>query len=483
MHMFSVRCAPLIAVFFIASTPIAHAQRAPEQTKASAAPLTAKQAYKLRSWLSQGHQQKAWELLGDRVWCEGPLIAEWDVQKNLSLAADLGVYARRAGKLKQAARCTLEASTRQGTLHKAAALYEASLLVDVMGVEGFALITQEASWSDDVDERAYCPEYPWAINAQLNISCAIKLAAKAPKAKQKQAASDYLLRSAASFAPRPAYLSAIPRSERARFIELQLKGYKSITAPSEAQMWQRARAKVYGSDVKTPSCASLRRKGVDPNAEGQIECKHFAKVLKKTDHPEVIALEAFEAGINEYGTTCEESSNVYVLPYRKTASVVHYVMLDDVGYTNGCGSGSEHTEVGLIRLTGEPKSILVAASGSSREGAGMYSESERRILCQQEDTAGGISCLSGSWRVDHDMNVEGQPRSSLRSPRFTLKGGRIKLLRRSSRDFRFTEYDALQGLTVAEAVAALPVIEASIQRRYIDLVKDEVSWRKRHSVR
>lgn len=449
----------------------AHAQDVSDQEPAST--LNAKQAHQLRAWLAQGKLEKAWALLGERVWCQqGELVDEWDEQKNLSLAADLGVYARRAGKLDQAARCTLEASKRQGTLHQAAALYEASLLVSAMGVKGFAQLMQQASWFDASNQGSYCPSEPWSITPQQNISCALKLALKAPQAKQEQAARDYLLRSAASFAPQRAYLRALPKAERQRYVGVQLKAHQSVVAADEAQLWRQVRAKVYGgAQLKVPSCASLRRRGVEPDGDG-VECRHFAKLIKKTALPDGIVVEAFEAGVNEYGTVCETSSNVYLVAYRKSSSGVRYVLLDSLGYTNGCGSGVEDTEVELVKLKDEPKSALVRSVGSSREGAMGYAEHHGLALCQQEK-ADGLSCLQGAWHVDVEIEHEDQPRSTRHFPLFAVKNGRIKLSKGSPQDFRFKEYDKLEGLTVEEAVAALPKIVESIQRRYVELVEDE----------
>lgn len=443
----------------------------PMSARAQGSTLTAKQAQQLRAWLAKGKTQQAWALLGEGVWCEDALVEGWSEPKQLALFADLGAHARHAGKLDQAARCTLESLAREGSLHRAAALYETSRLAHVMGEARLMKLMTQASWYDDVKQVRYCPEDASSIDPRVSVFCALKLAAASPAAPKL--ARDHLVRSAALFAPRREYLRALPREQRARFISFQLKGHRAVDVSDEAQLWAELRKKVYGPDIKAPECASLSARGVTAG-DDEIMCRHFEKIFKRPAPPQGITLEVFEAGVNAFGGVCESSANVYLVPYQKRANSVRYVPLPSLGYTNGCGSGLEQTEVKPIKLKDEPKSALVRVSGSARHSAFEHSEYEGFVLCQQ-DQAGAMSCLSSSWRVDVTLDPEERRRSSSNSPQFTLKAGRLKRSKVSAHDFYFAEYDALEGMTVAEAVEALPKIEAKLRSRYIDLVEDDAA--------
>ena len=440
------------------------------QALANDAKLSTRQARKVRALLKEGKSKKAFELLGEGVWCHGLTVGGWSERKNMAFAADLGAYARRAGQLEQAAHCTLSVIPRQGTRHNAAALYELGELAHAMGPDSLLDLLQAQNWAKGVEELLECSEsqrlYSTAHEAAY---CGLFTATKAPKAERGKIARDVLIKNAAVFAPRKSYLRKLSRKERAGIVRFGMRGHREATATaiSANAMWSEIEGAAFGKDRHTPYCAKLSAS--EREEKEYTPCRVFERgTIRAARRPTDMALLRLDAGTNEVGSgTCEMDAAVHVVPQRATTDGVRYVSPIFLGFDGHCGTGAGSTEVEVRAIRGEANAVLIHAERSTTEGASAYTATTTELLCQQ-DELGEMSCLSSSWRARGDLEFDTE-RSERMFPLVTLKGGHIKLVKDTSGDFWFEEYKMLDGLTVSEAIDALPEIEATIRTRYIDL--------------
>lgn len=465
---FAATCA--LTLCLITSSSLAHAQTSPIEP-----PLTPEQGDKLRALLSKGKTKRAFAMLGDGIWCHKALVQGSTRRERLALAADLGTYARKAREYEQAAHCTLAALDRRGSLHRSSALYELSLLTSSMELDALLELLSVQDWSSDgVDPKD--PEVcaHGTSTPQLSAFCPVFTASKmkGSKRQKKRSARDGLIRQAAWYAPRREYLHKLTKEERERVVKLQLRGLteEATTMASKEALWSKIKAKDFAKAKRMPYCSKISAKQKEER-NYNVKCKHFStRFLRRPKTTDKMAVLRFTTGINDLSESHDDDGGIYILIRRTTPTGVRYIKPIYMGYRMSMGTAAGAPTVEFHSIPREPDAVRITAETDRTEGtAGSFSEFEE-ILCQQS-VSGELSCLTSRWFGWYGVEY-GTWDTNRRAPRLTIKKGRIHFQKNTEGDFWYREYERLEGLTVSEAVAAIPEINALIRKRYVDLVDE-----------
>lgn len=487
---------------------------------------------KIQRLITSGKDKQALEALKGSAWCQDRSLYGLPDELDALIAqfrADLGVLARRSGQLDRAIVCMEHSLMRDGSLHQAAALYEASLLIRKLDEKRVRAVLEAAvagqylegaiptSNNEDVsrwwsflgcntegildDERAKLQKashaefiayltmgrFHHSISGSDLYHCTLQLTGMLENERESKDVraklAERFIMAAATLAPRDVYLQKLSPSDR-QAIEASLlfprvspleklpdTNLKSWAYEAMAEPLQRALR------LPKPASSWSAMQKMWERGHGDDDRESLSWEFERTYHLKVSDTKRVEVYLSCAGpymgaeTPTDSSQELLVVrTSRKKEERLHALVLEP---TNACYD--THADAS-VRIKKEEEGIFWLSSKSESHDTMGELSSERyyESLCDvsvEEDpyclTYAFPGIMRGYYSTVSPYDSMMLEASRLDARRFpTLRVEKGKLaVRKKAGVFTFPEYDVLDGMTMAEAREALPKIEAQIRAR------------------
>lgn len=470
--------------YMIGSPAISWAQDA----KPTPAAITRHDAQKAQRWIVQGDPSKAIAWLDSHLegqkWCEDAAGIEGFSPTQLAqFRADLGVLARRTKRYAQATRCLEYALDRPGSEHRAAALFEAYLTLPHLDAG------ERKSWSKKWTLRGYGTYWKYADNCIKNargpirprLACALaRASAEKWSSTELRNHIQPLVYYAARLAPKSVYLTRLSATQKRQLVAyaksspLSVVRGRRVADDSVAQKYMLAHFNHTPDHASTPgSPLEPCSKYPAPNDRERLPdlgCYDFSvskKTAQKLSSGNVqlmiatggpVLAEHFRSAYHG----CHNISRPYLLA--KTAGKPGFLDLGVFSGGDNCYVSASQMST-FLRAT-DPKQNTFgvrvdtqSASVTSHMDPRPISVTQKNFTCQLGTKPTSLVCI----KETRSNQLYSKSLYSL-APKLGLKKGKITLRKRPG-NYYHPEFDALKGLTPAEAARALPGIEKQIAAR------------------
>lgn len=400
--------------------------------------LTAQQVKQLRGLILKRQNKKAAAWLDANVrglWCDNLELPKMKESKARALQADIGVLARRLKRWDDAMSCLTYALEREPAKARAAALYEAYLVIQKLSPAQHATWAQK--WqSDETDDypdfddpKDHCPALEATLQSQ--ISCEVLWRARKLDPKRAQKVHARLLRWAYGLAPLPQYARGTqpPSPPKA----LQVETFEPLPSTKGA-------------------LRALILQTAFPSKKQRSKSSRPRTLTKKKLPGGTLALIQAEVGSAD-GDFEACNRRPFALLQWKASAGTHVLPLGLLHEGDNCYVGASEGSAKLRVLDAKRGIVRVRVTQQERV-VGSHHDPEYSVDRQRTYQC-DLSSPKPTCLVHHMKNHMGSKRlySHAPEPRVT-KAGTIKLKKRAG-DYHDPRYDALQGKTLEQATKLL----------------------------
>ena len=432
------------------------------------------------------------ELMPSGKWCRHGPEGDVDAAQIQRMFANLGVVARRTGRLGEAVDCAVHAFHRSGGLSRAAAFFESALLVrrasepELEGLRGILLDgaragCPEAAHSEAVDRVAT------VMGQERDIAHAAGCLLPDPRkltSESRERAFRELVIAAALQAPRESYLQRLSREDRVRLWNQFDRNLPSLVGSVDLKgermdeyLFQTAYS---GYVLQRSDDAHARPKNKEEledrwernGGQGSIVSK-TSTIDSKTSEGQTISVKLVCGGHQDSPGSAYLIDDATFLFLTVEQGDDRYAA--SLGPTAHCAEQHAGSSTS-VEFHDAAVTVTTVTEGSN--AAGDIGRDTGKLICGVA-ARGHFQCLKSvtyssemdragrtvAFRNMHDVIEYQQPGA----PGFELEEGRIKVLPPKT-DFWFKEYAELDGLALGEALQRVPAIKQSVQARVVGLV-------------